>query len=439
MKNKPANNHFNNSLIEQDILSRLRRGTIETFVLKVSSIGLIFLMNSTLSRFIGPKDYGTFSYVLALAGLLSIIVLLGWPIALMRFISQYIEQQQWSLLRGVILKAHQITFIFSVLVALFLWGITYWQQIHHDLAISLRFAALLLPFLAFSGLRRKAFQGLQLIKASIIPDEIILPILVITWVYLFVITNAFGALLAYICAMVLVSLFGGVWLWHSLPIQVLNVQTKFQTRKWLAVTLPMMLGLISQITINRIDVLILGVLVDMESVGLYSAANRIAALNTFALTAVDTIAAPLLAAAFHGTRFEQFKSIFRKTMLWSTAGALPMFTIMILWPQNLLIFFGSEFIRGALLLQILAVGQFVNAMTGSAGFALLMTNREREFAWLTGIVSLGNLIGNLFAISIFGAVGAAVVSSVSVIIINGLMCYRVQSICKIRKPHQGSL
>ena len=90
---------------ERNVLFRLRRGTLEALVLRVLGLGLLFLQHSVLSRYIGPEGYGTFSYAVASAGLLAVVVPLGWPTALMRFIAQYTESEQWGLLRGAVLRA----------------------------------------------------------------------------------------------------------------------------------------------------------------------------------------------------------------------------------------------------------------------------------------------------------------------------------------------
>jgi O-antigen/teichoic acid export membrane protein len=385
-------------------------------------------MHSILGRRIGPEGYGTFSYALALAGVLSVIVSLGWPTALIRFMAQYMEQQQWGLLRGILLRAHQITFLSSVLVTLALLGAAYWLQVLPRQATSLRFAALLLPLLALVGLRRTALQGLQQVKTSLVPEDIALPLLVIGGATVFGVTHSSSAAMVYVGASLLVFIFGTILLWCSLPSQSHIAQPVFQTRKWMGVALPMLFGGISQIIMNRTDVLMLGAMVNMEAVGLYSAANRIAALNTFVIGAANTIVPPMLAAAYQGNRFEQFRTILYKTRLWSTIVTLPLFTVMVFWPHGLLSLFGSEFAKGTLLLQILAFGQFVNTATGPVGFALLMTGRERSFAWATALAATGNLLGNLIAIAIWGALGAAVVTAGCVVILNISMFYFVQRI-----------
>ena len=168
----------------------MRKGAVESFLLHATGMGLLIAMHIVLARLIGPRDYGIYSYALTITTLLALIVPLGWPTALMRFISQYREDQSWGLLKGAFLRAHQITFGSSCFTATVLFAASYIRAIPSDMTTSLRFASLLLPILSFVGLRRKALQGLQCIKASITFEEILLPVLVIACCLLFGISTA---------------------------------------------------------------------------------------------------------------------------------------------------------------------------------------------------------------------------------------------------------
>lgn len=400
------------------MLSRLRRGTVEGFVLHAAGIGLLFLMHVLLGRSLGPGGYGTFSYTMALAGVLAVVTPLGWPTALMRFVSQYIEQQSWGLLRGIMRRAYQITLFSSLLVALMLWAISRWNRVPDELSTSLSFTALLLPFLAFVALRRKALQGLQRFKSSIAVEEVFVPLLVIVALYLFAITEASGALFVYIGAASLAFVLGSALLWCSLPTQRRTTEPKFKTRAWITVAFPMIFGGLSQIALNRTDMLMLGILVDMETVGAFGAATRIATTSTFVLFAVNTVMTPVITAAFYGNRRNQVKELLRKAMFWSTLGSLPLCVMMIFAPEFLLSFFGPSFADAESLLRILAIGQFINAITGPVGITLQMTGYQQTFALVATIVAAGNVLGNFLAIPNFGALGAAYVTATSTAVLN---------------------
>ncbi len=397
------------------MLSRLRRGTVESFLLHAFGFGLLFVMHAVLARAVGVDGYGVFSYAIALTSLLAVVVPLGWPAALVRFVAQYAAQRHWGMLRGVVRRAYQVTLVTAGVTALSLGALSYWDRLPPAVAGSLWYAAVLLPMMAFVELRRRALQGLGRFKASILPEEVLLPLVVTCGVYLFAINSGSGAVHVYAGAALVVSLAGSAWLWRSLrrgvPPEGRAASPEFETRVWMAVALPMVFGGLGQLLMNRLDVVMLGALLGPESVGLYSAALRFALLNVFVLQAANVVAAPLVASAFHSGRFLQARSILRQTTLIATLGALPLFAAMMIYPQALLGLFGPGFEEGAALLRVLALGRLAAVVAGPVASALLMTGREREFARVTGVLAVVNVGGNLVAIPLLGAMGAALVTA----------------------------
>ena len=403
----------------QRFLSRFRRGALDAFLLRAGGLGLLFLMHMVFGRFVGAEDYGTLTYTLALGALLAKLTSLGWPTALLRLIAQYTESERWGLLRGAAVRANQVVLGASFLASLALWGIAEWLPAPGELSVILKFSALLLPLLASVELRRKSLQALHCIQASIIPEEIVLPLLTIAASLFFAVSTASEALTGYLGSAVAVFCLGNVWLWRSFPQEGKVAPAEFRTRKWMAIALPMVLGSISQLAMNRVDVLMLGAMLNMEAAGLYGAASRVATLNTFVLRSVNTVAAPMLASSYHARQMGHFRSITRKGMAWSALGALPLLIVMLVRPQFPLSFFGGEFVRGLWLLRILACGQFLNAAAGPVGFVLLVSGREKQYAVSTTAVACANALGNLLLIPKYGAVGACCVTALSVIVLNG--------------------
>ncbi|MDB4442189.1 flippase [bacterium] len=409
--------------------SILKRGAIDAFISRVAGAGILFLMHSVLARKLGADTYGTFSFVLSLCWMLASLVTLGWPTAIMRFIPQYRSEKKFGLLRGALIQAHQIIFITSLLSAVVLYCISLLPLVSNKVSINLSYSALLLPAMALVLLRKKVFMGFRLVKSSIIPDEVILPIIVISGVWIFSVSSAWGLISIYFCASIIVILASIYWFLQCLPLNIRNASPEYKTRYWMKVSLPMVLGGFSQIIMNRIDVFLLGFFLDMKFVGIYSLANRIALLNIFTMTAVNTIGAPMLASAFYSGSHEQFRSIMNKTRKWCILGSLPLFLFIFFYSKWILSFFGSEFSQGTLILKILATGQFINAMTGIVGSALVMTGRERIFFRITALAALLNLIGSLIAISVWGALGAAFVKAITIVAMNSVMLlivYRIK-------------
>ena len=113
--------------------------------------------------------------------------------------------------------AYAVTFLSTAAVSLVLLALSFWDAVPERLHVSLRYAALLLLFLAFVGLRRKALQGLGRVRGSLIPEEILLPVLVILGAYGLGVSSAENALLVYAGAALAAFALGGFWLWRPMP------------------------------------------------------------------------------------------------------------------------------------------------------------------------------------------------------------------------------
>ena len=401
----------------QLVLSPTKRAVIRVFVLRGFGYALLFLAEARLAAQVGPAHYGTFSYALALAALLALVISLGWPAAIPRFLPEYLGTGEWGLVKGFLVRGTQLTLAVGAITAA---GLLFAARLLSGsaLAVSLAFAAVLVPVLAVLDVERRAFQGLKRPGASVFSEEVLLPGAFLLLVLATVPTTGAGALLRYSAVATTACVLNAVWVRRSLPDPVRSAASRFRTRYWLGITIPMVFGGIAQIVMNRTDVLMLGAMVGMQATGLYSAAHRLAMLNVFFLGAVNVVMAPLLAEAWHAGNHVRFNGLVRRAMLYSGAAALPLFLAMVLAPRVVLGVFGAGFGAGETLLRLLAIGQFINAATGPVGFALLMSGRERVFAITLGAAAALNVLGNVIAIPRWGAAGAAFVTMLSVATLN---------------------
>jgi O-antigen/teichoic acid export membrane protein len=101
------------------------------------------------------------------------------------------------------------------------------------------------------------------------------------------------------------------------------------------------------------------------------------------------------------------------------------------WPRLLLSLFGKEFSFGApLLLQVLIIGEFVNAAAGPVGMALLMSGRERLLAIIISSIVASKIVMNVVAIRFWHELGAAVVSSINLSLLNAVCLYSCRKITR---------
>lgn len=401
-------------LQSKSIANELRKGAVSSVILKGLGFAILFVMNLQIGRLLGPEGYGLFGLALAISSTVVVLTSMGWPSAMMRMMARYQESAQWGHWRGLVIRATQVVLGLSLFALAILVGISKSSLVNHSIADSVAYAGLIAAPLAIIALYRKGLMVLGHTKASIVLEDLLLPGLTVAGFLVLSVQTALAGLQLYLAAVCFVALLSIAYFWTSVPDDVRGQRSRFETREWWRIAAPLMIGGLAQMALTRIDIIMLGAMTDPSTTGIYVAASRLAMISGIVLIGVNTIAAPLLAKAYQGGRIEEFFWIFRRSVVWSTAGAVPVIMLLLLVPGLLLGLFGPGFESGADLLRVLALGQFVNAVTGSVGFALIVSRHEKAFAVSTISMMLLNIVGNFIAIPTYGAIGAAWVSAVSV-------------------------
>jgi len=98
--------------------------------------------------------------------------------------------------------------------------------------------------------------------------------------------------------------------------------------------------------------------------------------------------------------------------------AFPALLLFIVAPSWVMGLFGSQFESGWVVLLILAAGQFVNVVTGSVGYLLMMSGHESLMRNNIIFSALLNLALNILCVPTLGIVGAAVATAISLAVMN---------------------
>src|ERR1043166_5740691 len=82
-------------------LRLVRSAGVLTF-LQVIGLAVGYLSQILYARWLGPREYGVYTYVIGWVALLAALPTLGLPEAVLRFIPEYLTSHDWARLRGVI-------------------------------------------------------------------------------------------------------------------------------------------------------------------------------------------------------------------------------------------------------------------------------------------------------------------------------------------------
>ena len=407
-------NNFINKILYRfdDHMQELLRGASVAFVLKILAAGLAFGLNVVLARLLGAEDSGVFFLAFTIVLIVAAIGRVGMENALIRFIAANVTVAKPAKVLGVYRKAMFYSLIAAAFLSALLYQLAPWlsQAIFTkpELTKPLTIMAIAVVPLSLLTLHAHALQGLKNIAESILVLSVTVPLLTCLISILFV--PGYGinaAVLGYLVSTILTLLLGR-WFWRKAVYSFEAHSAGFNRNELLASSMPLFGVVLMNMVITWSPMLFLGVWESSANVGIYSAASRTAMLTSFVLVAVNSIAAPKFAALYQQGNIDTLGAVARKSAKIMVVLASPILLLFLLIPEWILSVFGEQFKQGAVVLMILAVGQFVNVLTGSVGYLLMMSGNELILRNnLLFCITIGTIL-NFYLIPKFGMVGAAI-------------------------------
>ena len=111
--------------------------------------------------------------------------------------------------------------------------------------------------------------------------------------------------------------------------------------------------------------------------------------------------------------------IYKMVTRWLILSSLPIAIIFLMFSENLMALFGSQYVASSNILAILTIATFFQAVFGVAAPTLSMTGHTKLVLYNTLSVFAINLLLNSFLIPMMGPVGAAFSTLISLILISG--------------------
>jgi len=221
----------------------------------------------------------------------------------------------------------------------------------------------------------------------------------------------------------------GLWLlFRQAPSRnALGAVPRYQTRAWLASTLPLAFTAGMQVINRQTDILMLGAFAPPQTVGIYRVAVQGATLVAFGLQAVNMVVAPHFARLYQQGDLKGLQRLVTQSARGIVMLTLPVAAVFIAFGEPILhLVFGHEYTPAATPLAILAIGQFASAFFGSVAFLLNMTGHENDTARGVTLAAMTNIVLKLFLIPTLGAVGAAMATATSLALWNLLLLSAVR-------------
>ena len=416
---------------KQSIGSQLARGAGGAFAVKIVAMSAAFFLQVVLARVLGLESFGVYIYALTWMNFSALFGRVGMDTASVKFVAAYNGTQNWSKLRGFLTFSNRLALSWGLLAGIAALVIFRGIDIpdKNNLVRPIWIACLILtPLNAVSYTTAAQLRGLKCIVSSQAANDIVRPLCILLCVIIlyFAMQSQISASLALASHVFSALLVLAVLICLSKkttgPIPTAD-KPSYEYRHWMLSAVPFLGIAVANLVIAQADILILGALGSPTEAGLYAPARRIGNLITIVLTSVNTIAAPLFSELYAQGKTNALQKAVHMAANWIFIFSVPCCIIVMIFAKSILLLFGPEFQISYRALQIIAGAQLLNALAGSVGFLMMMTDHQNKASFLMIICAIINLLLNFFLIPIFGIIGAALSNFVTTILWNGALLF----------------
>lgn len=405
-------------------------------MLKMTGASLAFFFNILIARVLGAEGAGIFFLSFTVVTIIVVFGKLGLDNTVLRFAASHASAEDWRSVKGVSRKgiALAVSATAGISLAVFLLAPFLTEKVFSkpEAASPIRWMLVAAVPMVLIALHAELLKAINKVQHSLLLQ------VVLVWVF----TTAFAAFMgpawgingvvwAYGGACVLTAVLA-VYFWRSATPQLKGLKGSFGTGEMFSSCMPLYAIALMNLALNWLPFLLLSVWGTKAEVGIFGAAFRTAMLISFILVAVNSIVAHRFAAFCRSGDHAKLDLLARQSTKLLFVSSLPFLALFVLAPSYLMGFFGKDFTGGALVLSILAAGQFVNVATGSVGQLLVMSGNERLLRNNLFIAFVLNCVLNLALIPRYGMTGAAVATAVSISVQNIRASFIVWKTIKIR-------
>lgn len=397
------------------------------FAIRVASAAIMFGSQVLLARWMGGDEFGTYVYVWTWLLLVGEIIHLGLPLTAQRFVPEYRQSGSLDLLRGYLSGSRWLTLgigtAAGVLGALVVYLLT--PMLDAPAVMPLYFACAALPFSALTFMIDAQARSYDWINLALLPPYVARPLLILAAVAVLHFSGS-GVDAVTVTAVLAASVWTMALLqFHRLRGRLRAVvpdgPKRYEVRRWLQTSLPILLVWGMYTLLTSTDVLVLKQFRPAEEVAHYYAAAKTLALVSIVQFAVAAAAGHRFAGhhvAGDRAGLAKFAADTVRWVFWPSLAAVLLFLAL---GKFALMLFGPSFVAGYPVMAILAVGLLARASIGPAERLLNMVGEQRVCALAYAAAFGVNLIGCVAMAPAYGPVGVAGATAAAFIVESSLL------------------
>lgn len=425
------------SLFKKLVSIDMKKDILLSFI-KVLGLVVGFGLQVFFTKVIGVKEYGLYVLFTTWTNFLSLILILGYDRIIIKQLGYFFIQKEKGKFRTVLDKLIFFVLLNSLIFLVISFFIP--QQFLTSSFFSkdiLRSSWLLIAvgtvtFTLFD-LHGKVLSAAQKVSMSILRSEVIYKfiLLAIVIVLFFYFRNIAGINLIVV----------GVIFSHVLTLLIfVFILDKKKMRQYLSFKKEKIsLGKenyvffftgLNYYVISQVDKIYLGKVESLETLGVYGLVVTLISISSFS-TIVYQRFLPKISNYFRTNNIagleEEFKVVCRNSIII----ALPFIMFILVYTDDILLFFGEKYTAGSTILRVLIWGQMTNFLTGPCGNLLIHGKHSKADFVNSIVVVILTVVLVILGYKYFGVIGVAAATSFGMMLINIVKMIEVKVFYKI--------
>lgn len=192
--------------------------------------------------------------------------------------------------------------------------------------------------------------------------------------------------------------------------------------------------IMAQTIFNNLDISMLGIYRGDREVGIYTTAHKIMDLINQLVASICWVIMPRMSLYFENRDYKVINTLLSKVFaLYMTIGLPCIVGTIMLSSDIIYVFAGPEYLDSSVVLNVLMIAFFFMLFGGNflGNVVLLPSRKEKSFMIFCIISTIVNIITNYFFIPNYGALGAAITTTVSEMILLILLFSKIDKEVKV--------
>jgi len=410
--------------------TRQIRGSSLLLVGRMLSMGINFVVQILIVRNLTETEYGAFAYALSIVAFGQTIITFGLDRGASRFLPIYDEEGDYDRLGGTIaMVAGTILSLGALLIVgvYLLRDVVLGSLAADPNAVSLLLILILLaPIQAIDDFLTILMSVFASPGSIFVRKYVVGPGLRLMVVLLLILGGSGVAFLA--IGYVAVGLFGvGLYLfilWQVLGrrgtlADLRTAKLRMPVRELLIFTVPLLTTDLVYVALNTSDAIILEHYEGLDAVAAWRVIQPAAGLNMLVMSSFALLFTPVAARLYARRDGDGVRDLYWRTAIWMAIMSFPLFalTFSLAAPVTLALY-GPRYEDSATYLALLSFGYYFNTALGFNGLTLRIYGIVRYIVVINILAAATNVALNLYLIPRYGALGAAVGTTLTLVIHN---------------------